>query len=123
MKYTVGLLLFTILFSCTKTEEKITPISFEYQTFRVESKGGCKSDTLQCAYFEVTYPKFTGLDTPVVKTVKQKIDAAVSMGNPESQGHDMKNIGEIFIQDYDDFKSEIPEAFGEIGRASCRERV
>ena len=112
MKYTVGFLLFTVLFSCTKTEEKITPISFEYQTFRVESKGGCKSDTLQCAYFEVTYPKFTGLDTPVVKTVKQKIDAAVSMGNPESQGHDMKNIGEIFIQDYDDFKSEIPEAFG-----------
>ena len=112
MKSAVGFLLITLFFSCTKTEEKVTPISFETKTLRIESKGGCKSDTLQCAYFEVTYPEFTGLDTPVVKTIRQKIDAAVSMGNPESQGHNMKDIGEIFIQDYDDFKSEIPDAFG-----------
>ncbi len=72
MKYAVGFLLCTILFSCAKTEEKVTPISFEYKTFRVESKGGCKSDTLQCAYFEVTYPEFTGLDTPVVKICQTK---------------------------------------------------
>ena len=112
MKYAVGFLLITFIFSCTKTAETVTPVSFQTKTFRVESKGGCKSDTLQCAYFQVTYPEFTGLDTPVVKIVNKKIDAAVSMGNPESQGHDMKTIGEIFIQDYDDFKSEIPDAFG-----------
>jgi hypothetical protein len=112
MKSAVGFLLITLLFSCTTKEKKVAPISFETKTLRIESKGGCKSDTLQCAYFEVTYPEFTGLDTPVVKTIRQKIDAAVSMGNPESQGHNMKDIGEIFIQDYDDFKSEIPDAFG-----------
>ena len=112
MRYAVGFLFCSFLFSCAKPEEQVTPINFESKTFRVESKGGCKSDTLQCAYFEVTYPEFTGIDTPVVKIIKQKIDAAVSMGNPESQGQSMKAIGEIFIQDYDEFKSEIPDAFG-----------
>jgi hypothetical protein len=112
MRFAVGFGFFVLLFSCTKTEEKVAPISFETKTFRIESKGGCKSDTLQCAYFEVIYPEFTGLDTSVVKVIKQKIDAAVSMGNPESQGQNMRTIGEIFIQDYDDFKSEIPDAFG-----------
>src|SRR5688572_27379179 len=113
MKYAVGLLVCVVLFSCsTKKEETKAPISFEAKTFRVESKGGCKSDTLQCAYFQVTYPQFTGIDSPVVKIINQKIDAAVSMGHPESQGRNMKDIGEIFIKDYDDFKSEIPDAFG-----------
>lgn len=113
MKYVSGLIICVVLFSCeTKTEKKETPVSFETQTFRVESKGGCQVDTLQCAYFEVTYPEFSGMDTSVSRLVKQRIDAAVSLGNPESQGQSMEQIGEIFIQDYDDFKSEIPDAFG-----------
>jgi hypothetical protein len=113
MKYATGLLLAIAFFSCeNKKEAEETPVSFEMQTFRVESKGGCNADTLQCAYFEVNYPEFSGLDSGVVKILRQKIDAAVSLGNPESQGQSMKQIGETFIQDYDDFKSEIPEAFG-----------
>lgn len=114
MRYVVCMILFSAaLFSCGReTEKKETTISFQTKTFRVESQGGCKSDTLQCAYFEVTYPVFSGLDTNVVKTIQQKLDAAVSLGNPESQGQSMQEIGEIFINDYDDFKSEIPESFG-----------
>lgn len=113
MKYVTGLLLAIAFFSCeNKKETKETPISFDMKTFRVESKGGCNTDTLQCAYFEVNYPEFSGLDSGVVKVLRQKMDAAVSLGNPESQGQSMKQIGETFIQDYDDFKSEIPEAFG-----------
>ena len=113
MKHVLGIMFFTILFSCgTKTEEKKVPVSFETKTFRLESQGGCKSDTLQCAYFEVIYPQFAGLDSSVIKIIDTKIDAAVSMGNPESQGRSMKEIGEIFIQDFEDFKTEIPEAFG-----------
>jgi hypothetical protein len=113
MKYAVSLLFFLGLFSCgTKTEEKVTPVSFQTKTLRLESQGGCKSDTLQCAYFEVTYPEFSGLDPGVQKVVEKKIDAAVSMGNPESQGRTMKEIGEIFIKDFEDFKTEIPDAFG-----------
>lgn len=113
MKYVIGFTLCISLFSCgTSTEKKETPISFETKKLRIESKGGCKSDTLQCAYFEVTYPEFSGIDSGVVNIIRQKIDAAVSLGNPESQGQSMQEIGEIFIQDYDDFKSEIPESFG-----------
>jgi hypothetical protein len=114
MKYFVGFILpCVVIFSCgSPKEEKETPISFETKTFRVESQGGCKSDTLACAYFEVTYPEFSGIDSTVTKVIKQRIDAAVSLGNPESQGLSMQEIGRIFIQDYDDFKSEIPEAFG-----------
>ena len=113
MKYAVGFLICVVALSCsTKKEERKAPISFESKVFRIESKGGCKSDTVQCAYFQVTYPQFAGIDSPVVKIINRQIDAAVSMGNPESQGRSMKEIGEIFIQDYDDFKSEIPDAFG-----------
>jgi hypothetical protein len=113
MRCVCAVLIFSFLFySCGKETEQTTPVSFEMKTFRAESKGGCKADTLQCAYFEVTYPEFSGLDTTVVHIIKKKIDAAVSLGNPESQGQSMQQIGEIFIQDYDDFKSEIPEAFG-----------
>lgn len=113
MRYVGTVLILSVLFcSCSKEIEKVTPVSFEMKTFRTESKGGCKSDTLQCAYFEVSYPEFSGLDTSVVHVLKRKMDAAVSLGNPESQGQTMQQIGDIFILDYDDFKSEIPESFG-----------
>jgi hypothetical protein len=114
MKCRVGVVLLSaVIFSCTtQKEKKETPISFEIKTFRVESQGGCKSDTVACAYFEVTYPEFSGIDSSVAKIIRQRIDAAVSLGNPESQGLSMQQIGKVFIQDYDDFKSEIPDAFG-----------
>lgn len=113
MKYGFVFLLGGILFSCgTPTEKKEKPISFEMKTLRMESKGGCSSDTLQCAYFEVLYPEFSGIDTSVLKIINRRLDEAVSLGNPESQGQSMREIGQIFIQDYDEFKSEIPDAFG-----------
>jgi hypothetical protein len=113
MRYLFLLTLSIIVFSCdTKKETRETPVAFDLKTFRVESAGGCKADTLPCAYYEVTYPDFTGLDSMVIKRINQQIDASVSMGNPEAQGQTMKQIGQGFIQDYDDFKSEIPEAFG-----------
>lgn len=113
MRHVGAILILSLLYcSCSKEIEKVVPVSFDMKTFRVESKGGCKADTLQCAYFEVSYPEFSGLDTAVVNVIKRKMDAAVSLGNPESQGQTMQQIGDIFIQDYDDFKREIPEAFG-----------
>lgn len=113
MRHVGAMLILSVLYySCSKEIEKVVPVSFDMKTFRVESKGGCKADTLQCAYFEVSYPEFSGLDTTVVNVLKRKMDAAVSLGNPESQGQSMQQIGDIFIQDYDEFKSEIPEAFG-----------
>ena len=112
MKYS-PLFFILLLMSCaTSNETKESPVSYELKTFRLESQGGCKADTLQCAYFEVSYPEFAGLEAEVSRVVSKRIDAAVSLGNPESQGQTMEQIGKIFIQDYDDFKSEIPDAFG-----------
>jgi hypothetical protein len=100
-------------FSCeTKTERKETPISFQLKTFRAESTGGCKADTLPCAYYEVTYPEFSGLDSGTANIIKREIDASVSMGNPEATGQTMEQIGKGFINDYEEFKTEIPEGVG-----------
>lgn len=113
IKYTAPVAFIIFLFSCeSKTEKKETPISFELKTFRVESEGGCKADTLPCPYYEVTYPEFAGLDSSVATVITREIDASVSMGNPEADGQTMKQIGEGFIQDYQDFKTEIPDGFG-----------
>jgi hypothetical protein len=104
------LLLAVILISCgKKVEVKKLDISFEMKNFRVESPGGCASDTLKCASYEVNYPEFSGLDSSVAKKIRREVDATVSMGNPEAVGKTMKQIGEEFVQDYEDFKKEMPD--------------
>lgn len=98
------------LFSCQQKEgDKSLPITYELSTFRVESAGGCRSDTLVCAFYEVSYPVFSGLDSAVARTLERKIEANVTMGNPEAQGESMKRIGEDFISDFEAFMKEIPD--------------
>ena len=102
-----------ILVSCGKMADNKKPeVSYESKNFRVESNGGCKSDTLQCASYEVTYPEFSGLDSTVERKLRREMDATVSMGNPEAEGKTMKQIGEEFIQEYEDFKKEMPDGAG-----------
>jgi hypothetical protein len=111
MKNIPGVLLFaTVLVSCGKRAENKRPdVSYEMKTFRVESSTGCASDTLQCASYEVKYPEFSGLDSAVAKKIRREVDATVSMGNPEAVGKTMKQIGEEFVRDYEDFKKEMPD--------------
>jgi hypothetical protein len=102
-----------IAVACTKKGEKTERvITFQNKTFRVESPGGCKTDSLQCAFYEVTYPIFTGLDTAVAIQLKRDIDGTVSMGNPEAEGKAMEQIGAEFVQDYEDFRKESPDVPG-----------
>jgi len=102
-----------VLVSCGKNaEEKRADASFEMKNFRVESSGGCTKDTLQCASYEVNYPVFSGLDSLVGKKLRRRIDATVSMGNPEAEGKSMKQIGEEFVSEYEHFKKEMPEGAG-----------
>lgn len=106
-------LLSLVLYACgKKPEDKKGQVSYEPKEFRVESEGGCNSDTVRCAYYKVSYPEFTGLDSAVKRSLKRQMDALVSMGNPEAEGQSMKQIGEGFIQDYEDFKNEMPDAPG-----------
>jgi hypothetical protein len=102
-----------IIFSCSKkAEDKKAEVSYAMKNFRVESSAGCKSDTLQCASYEVNYPEFSGLDSVVERKIRREIEAMVSMGNPEAQGKSMKQIGEDFIQEYVEFNKEMPDAAG-----------
>jgi len=114
MKNILGVLLFAIiLVSCNKRDEdKRLDVSYEMKKFRIESPTGCASDTAQCASYEVNYPEFSGLDSAVAKKIRRELDAMVSMGNPEAVGKTMKQIGEEFVRDYDDFKKEMPESSG-----------
>jgi hypothetical protein len=102
--------LVAFLISCGKPpqESPDASVSYDIKNFRVESKGGCQPDTTSCAYYEVNYPVFTGLDSTVTKRLQQEIDAAVSMGNPEVAGKSMPQIADEFIRSYEDFKKEIP---------------
>ena len=99
-----------IFLACSKKEEqKKLPVTYEMKNFRVESEGGCKSDTLPCALYEVNFPVFTGLDSAVTKVIQKEIDASVSMGNPEAEGETMDQVGKGFIEDFEDFKSEFKD--------------
>ncbi|MEJ7645389.1 MAG: DUF3298 domain-containing protein [Chryseolinea sp.] len=96
--------------ACSKKDEvKKTEISYEMKNFKVESAGGCKADSLSCAYYEVSYPVFNGLDTAVTRIIAREIDASVAMGNPEAEGETMKQIGEGFIRDFQEFKTEMED--------------
>jgi Protein of unknown function (DUF3298)/Deacetylase PdaC len=114
IKSLIYLLLFSLLcYACAKTtDNKNNRISYEIKNFRVESASGCTSDTMQCAYYEVNYPVFSGLDSSVNQSLVRRIDAAVSMGNPEAEGESMRQIGEGFVQDYVNFSKEITDATG-----------
>ena len=110
-----GRLLFTgvlaiLMSACSKLpQESPTSVNYEVRKIRVESEGGCQSDTASCAYYEVSYPVFSGLDSAVVKKLQQEIDATVSMQNPEAAGKSMQQIAAEFVKSYEDFKKEIPE--------------
>jgi hypothetical protein len=102
-----------ILISCgKKAEDKKADVTYVMKNFRVESSAGCTSDTLQCASYEVNYPEFSGLDSLTEKKIRREMEATVAMGNPEAEGKPMKQIAEDFIQEYEDFKKEMPDAAG-----------
>lgn len=106
-KTLILLLLSSIIVSCGIQENKSyqPKISYTQEDFRLASKG-CDVDSLHCATFEVSYPVFAGLDSASASLLHSKIDASVSMGNPNTKGWSMKKIAEDFIQDFDKFQQE-----------------
>ncbi len=101
-----------LTFACEsnrREEPGASSIRYELTRFRIESKDGCKADTARCAYYEVSYPVFTGIDTAVVSVLMRRIASNVNMGNPESARKTMQEIGGQFVNDYDQFKKEIPD--------------
>lgn len=97
-----------LLFSCgKKTEEKTTrTIGFTMKNFNLESAGGCASDTIPCASYEVEYPEFSGLDSVVVRKITHKIDSVVTTGYSEGLPQTFRETAPVFIQQYEDYKTE-----------------
>jgi len=111
-----------ISFSCGNKEEKktqSTSVSFEIKTFRLESQGGCKTDTSKCASYTVHYPVFTTLSSAVQDSLFVKISKAVDMGNPETDTLSFEQAGKTFIANFEKTKKQFPdEAMGWSYRAS-----
>jgi hypothetical protein len=112
MKYLIPVFIFSaLLYSCnnTKKEEKKTEIKYEMKKFRLESKGGCSTDSLSCAYYEINYPVFSGLSQAVTDSLSMGIAKSVSTGNPEIDSISFQKDGEVFISEFESFVAESPD--------------
>jgi hypothetical protein len=93
----------TFVYSCGSIpQEQKVDVSYENASLKILSSLKCDND-IPCASYEVSYPKFSGLDSSVINKIDREIDASVSMGNPEAEGKTKKEIGEEFIKDYEEF--------------------
>ncbi|MEO7992317.1 MAG: DUF3298 domain-containing protein [Chryseolinea sp.] len=109
MKYLIPVFIFSaLLYSCnsTKKEEKKAEIKYEMKTFRLESKGGCSTDSLSCAYYKINYPVFSGLAQAVLDSLSLQIAKSVSTGNPEIDSLSFQKDGEAFISEFESFAAE-----------------
>ena len=110
--YVLGSLLFlaAVLISCsgpTKSDETRESLSYTYRIFRVESEGGCTSDTAQCASYEVEYPEFSQVNDAVIDSIRLAIDELASLEDSE-MGTSFQVAGQQFVDQFDQFKGEFP---------------
>lgn len=110
--YRILLLAFAFCyFSCARKEEKKkdTALTYQMKTFRLESAGGCTSDTSFCASYIVNYPVFQGLTTAVNDSLTRKISEAVDTGNPEQDTVSFELAGKNFIASFEEEEKEMPD--------------
>jgi hypothetical protein len=108
--FNLVLLILFFAFACHKKDEKKTEgLSYEIKTFRLESKEGCKSDTLKCASYEVEYPVFNALSEAVNDSLNRQIMQSIDTGNPEVETHTFETAGKLFIADFEKAQNEFPE--------------
>lgn len=98
--------------SFTKDDVKKDVISYEMKNFTLESTTNCKDDSISCAYYEINYPVFNGLDSVVRKKLTQAIESALTLGSSEAERKSPQQLGEDFIKDYTEFAQEMPESAG-----------
>jgi hypothetical protein len=107
------IILLSFFSSCTtKIKEEKASVDlplYEMKTFRVESEGGCESDSRTCAFYSVTYPHFSNLSQATSETLHKKINEVMQIGDPETTSLPFDSAGVKFIHDYEKFTAEFPE--------------
>lgn len=103
----LSLLAVGLFVSCERLKED-RALTFEMKSFRLESSPGCSSDTTACATFQVDYPVFSGLDSLAIKAINARIEYWLG-GGAEGIPKNMVVLGNDFIRDFEQFKSEMPE--------------
>jgi hypothetical protein len=104
------------LFACVccavKDETGTNPdATYSVETFRKDSPG-CEAGG-SCATYEVSYPVFTALDSAVSNIVQEKINAAVTMGNPQAYRWSMEETATNFIEGFEAFRKEAGDPIAE----------
>jgi len=98
----------SILSSCSQfTKKEETKIHFEMKSFHAESEN-CKTDSISCATFDVTYPEFAQLDTTVRTIFYGQLTGIVTSGK-EGGAQSIEAEGDNFVEDFAQMKSEMPE--------------
>jgi hypothetical protein len=95
--------------ACAVREEASSTSSVRYKTQDFEKNSGCSAGTA-CASYEVSYPIFLNIDSSAAQALKARIDAAVSMGNPESEGWTMDQIASDFIEGFKAFQTQMADS-------------
>jgi hypothetical protein len=112
IRFVVGVFVIAIFVAgCTslKKEEVLAP--FKMETVKIESEGGCTSDTIACASFDVVYPSFPEMNEKVKSELQRLINNTV-----EGKGNTLEQKGQDFISDFKKFQAEMPD--NELGWSS-----
>ncbi len=112
MKHFFTLCVIVLIIACGKKEETTqeTLPTYEIKTYRLESAGGCKSDTTKCASYEVEYPEFKLPSQAANDSLKMKIALSIDTGNPEADNLSFEVTGKKFLQDYEKTIKAFPES-------------
>ena len=89
-------------------QEQAKPLSFELTEFSLDSDPGCNSDTVACASFKVTYPRFNGLDSAVTTALTDRLAFWLS-GGAEGETKSMAVLANDFVRDYRQMRADVPE--------------
>lgn len=109
----VTILVTLLLFSCGSEkkieQERVGGLSFDMKEFRLESSGGCQSDTVSCASYQINYPVFSGLSKQVMDSVERRLWEAAETGDPELYHVPFEVAGKSFIEGFERFRIDFPE--------------
>lgn len=108
------LLLLTFIFSCSdKDSSKVNDLQYDIVKYEKKSDGceGLKEDN--CAKIKIEFPQITNLDN---SGIKDRINNSIKLLFSMSQNSDPDSINldeemNLFIEDYEEFMAEFPDAF------------